>query len=477
MKTSTLQSVKSTIALPAENTFELAISKYLVIVSSLFILANGIFFGGPKAIQAVFNDRIMPLVQIDDHKVGGKTTSEVKRILQAQSNIDRSSVVRYDAHTKTLRLSDLGIIENTDQTINSAYRIGRSQSWLSGRTVEHSYSIDTTTMQSAVTSAFGEITKPATDAQIAIQDGQIVIAPSFSGVGIDWELLMERALRVVNTSNTIIDLPVESTSPTLTTTSLHEAKTQAETWLSRSMTLNLDDPDQKILLTPKLIGSWIEFSNENNHVHAKLSQEKMKEYIALLAAKYNRKMKSTITYEDGEVYEAGMEGREIDQNKLLETIVEELDETRDSSIQIVFKNIPINQKIQPRGYVAGRDAGKYIEVNLAEQKMYTFEGDTLIASYPVSTGKWSMPTPEGEFAINNKVELAYSGRYKLYMPNWMAFIGSKYGIHGLPYRGDWVEGENHLGKPVSHGCIRLSWADVETVYNWAEIGTKIFIHN
>lgn len=125
---------------------------------------------------------------------------------------------------------------------------------------------------------------------------------------------------------------------------------------------------------------------------------------------------------------------------------------------------------------------KKIDVNLSEQKMYAYENDALVYEFVISSGKPRTPTPEGEFYINNKIELAYSRVYRLYMPNWQAFIGSKYGIHGLPFtkrgkRITWIEGINHLGFPVSHGCIRLSWEDAATLYSWTEIGTPIYIHN
>lgn len=125
---------------------------------------------------------------------------------------------------------------------------------------------------------------------------------------------------------------------------------------------------------------------------------------------------------------------------------------------------------------------KKIEVNLSEQKMYLYENETLVNEFVISSGKARTPTPEGNFEINNKVDLAYSNRYRMYMPKWQAFIGSKYGIHGLPYtkrgkRITWIEGQTHLGTPVSHGCIRLSWDDALRLFEWSSIGIQISIHN
>jgi len=59
----------------------------------------------------------------------------------------------------------------------------------------------------------------------------------------------------------------------------------------------------------------------------------------------------------------------------------------------------------------------------------------------------------------------------------MAFVGSKYGLHELPeWANGYKEGQNHLGIPVSHGCVRLGIGDAAQVYNWAEVGTPVYIH-
>ncbi|NTV55467.1 MAG: L,D-transpeptidase family protein, partial [Candidatus Moranbacteria bacterium] len=101
--------------------------------------------------------------------------------------------------------------------------------------------------------------------------------------------------------------------------------------------------------------------------------------------------------------------------------------------------------------------GKYIDINLESQIMTLFQDGTAIDAYPVSSGKPGMETPKGEFAIRNKADKPWSKAYGLYMPNWMALVpDGKFGIHELPeWPGGYKEGANHLGIPVSHGCVRL----------------------
>lgn len=122
--------------------------------------------------------------------------------------------------------------------------------------------------------------------------------------------------------------------------------------------------------------------------------------------------------------------------------------------------------------------GKYIDINLKSQIMTIFENGKLLDVYIVSSGKKGMDTEEGSFAIANKTSRAWSKEYGLFMPYWQALVPSgKFGIHELPeWPGGYKEGQNHLGTPVSHGCVRLGVGPAERVYNFTDIGTPVVIH-
>lgn len=122
--------------------------------------------------------------------------------------------------------------------------------------------------------------------------------------------------------------------------------------------------------------------------------------------------------------------------------------------------------------------GKYIDINLTNQILSIFENGVFINNYLISSGKYGMNTPIGTHKIYNKFPRPFSKKYGLYMPNWMAFTSDgSYGLHELPeWPNGYKEGENHLGIPVSHGCVRLGIGSSKTVYNWAEIGIPVIIY-
>lgn len=232
-----------------------------------------------------------------------------------------------------------------------------------------------------------------------------------------------------------------------------------------------------ILTIPDKIG-LIDVSQTKSQNKLSFSKAKTCELLDSIASKYTSTMKKRqVSDIDGSLMSEGRAGLTIDNDKSCEILASDL-ANKSAAIELATKEIPIEEeKISP-GYNPGKYEGRYIEVNLSEQTMYLFDGKDLKSTYRVSTGKWSMPTPTGEYKIENKTDRAFSNRYGLYMPWWMGFIGTEYGIHELP---EWPngakEGESHIGTPVSHGCIRLGVGPAQAVYDFAVEGTPVFIHS
>jgi len=135
-------------------------------------------------------------------------------------------------------------------------------------------------------------------------------------------------------------------------------------------------------------------------------------------------------------------------------------------------------------YVLGESVGvKRIEVNLAAQHVYGFDGNTKLFDFVVSTGKWA-PTPKGTFTIERKIraqKMSGGSRERntyYYLPNvpWVMFFGNSQ----IPwYRGFSFHGtywHNNFGQPMSHGCVNMKTPEAEQLFNWAPIGTPVIIY-
>ncbi|WP_017653510.1 L,D-transpeptidase [Fortiea contorta] len=111
-----------------------------------------------------------------------------------------------------------------------------------------------------------------------------------------------------------------------------------------------------------------------------------------------------------------------------------------------------------------------IEVDLSQQRLSAWEGDTLVYSYRISTGKRRTPTPIGRFRINSKYRInRMRGRgYDISDVPYAMYFYRGYAIHGAYWH-------NNFGTPVSHGCVNLRVKQARQLYKWAKIGTLVVV--
>ena len=101
------------------------------------------------------------------------------------------------------------------------------------------------------------------------------------------------------------------------------------------------------------------------------------------------------------------------------------------------------------------------ETNITISKshqMMQVDTDEGTYQWPVSTARKGYYTPTGTFTPYSLQPMHYSKKYdNAPMPNSIFFSGG-YAIHATPHVGN-------LGRPASHGCVRLSPANARTLYD------------
>jgi hypothetical protein len=98
--------------------------------------------------------------------------------------------------------------------------------------------------------------------------------------------------------------------------------------------------------------------------------------------------------------------------------------------------------------IAQAEARVRIGIDLSSQTMHVNAGG---ASYdwPVSTARSGYATPRGHFRQSQLQRMHYSHKYHMSPMPYSIFFNGGYAIHGTYSTAD-------LGRPASHGCIRLS---------------------
>lgn len=118
-----------------------------------------------------------------------------------------------------------------------------------------------------------------------------------------------------------------------------------------------------------------------------------------------------------------------------------------------------------------RKIEKRIAVDISDLRLTYYWDDVKMGTMPVSTGRKGYPTPVGSYEVQQKLPVH---QYRGY-PNtkWnLKFHGKSpgaYYIHGAYWH-------NEFGKkPMSGGCVNVAYKDIESLYAWADVGTKVVI--
>ena len=118
-----------------------------------------------------------------------------------------------------------------------------------------------------------------------------------------------------------------------------------------------------------------------------------------------------------------------------------------------------------------------IVVSLEDRRLALVEDGRVKAVYTVAVGKDATPSPTGTFTIVERVENpTYYHDGKVIPPGpdnpvgdrWMGLSRAGYGIHG-------TNAPRSIGKAASHGCIRMSRRDLESLFAQVRTGDTVEI--
>jgi lipoprotein-anchoring transpeptidase ErfK/SrfK len=101
-----------------------------------------------------------------------------------------------------------------------------------------------------------------------------------------------------------------------------------------------------------------------------------------------------------------------------------------------------------------------ITIDKSTQKMTVLVDGVQKYDWPVSTGKRGYSTPSGTYTAMSMNEIWYSKEWdNAPMPHAVFFMRDGHAVHGS-------YDVKHLGKPASHGCVRLAPQNAAILMIW-----------
>ena len=170
-------------------------------------------------------------------------------------------------------------------------------------------------------------------------------------------------------------------------------------------------------------------------------------------------------------------GRRVDEPTMVRRLVRALRSPwRGGQIELQLVPVPPS--------TTADDYGSIVVIRRGSNRLYLYDGPSLIQTFAVATGQAQYPTPLGTFEIIVKernptwnppdsewaegLEPVPPGPGNPLGTRWMGISSPAVGIHGTPDAAS-------LGYSVSHGCIRMAIPDAEWLFEQVEVGTPVYI--
>lgn len=112
---------------------------------------------------------------------------------------------------------------------------------------------------------------------------------------------------------------------------------------------------------------------------------------------------------------------------------------------------------------------KSVVIDKGRQELLAYEGNRLVLSTRISTGRRGRETPSGRFRAQGKSLMHYSRLYDNAPMPYSVQIAGNYFIHGF---------SSVPNYPASHGCIRVPVSGgnpARQFYEWVDVGTPVRI--
>ena len=124
--------------------------------------------------------------------------------------------------------------------------------------------------------------------------------------------------------------------------------------------------------------------------------------------------------------------------------------------------------------VEGHAAGLVARISLSSQTMTVTHRGRVIHTWRVSTARGGYVTPRGTYRPTRMHRMWYSRKYDMSPMPYSVFFRGGYAIHG-------TGAVKYLGRPASHGCVRLATSNAAKFYSLVkQVGpgnTRIVVTN
>lgn len=442
----------------------------------LVLVLSGLF-------SQYYKNKTLPNVVVAGVNSGAKDSAQLKAQLESQYSDLKVTLQSADKKLEP-KLEELGVTLNLDQTIKNSLEAKRAEGLLAKVSFWKKYdvpaviTINDTLLQQYVDTYIPEMTKPPQDAQLQFDAANkvFVITNQADGQGPDTKKLKQQLVDIGKTlKSPTLPVVTATKKPAITQAKLEPLLEPANSVVSRRIVLT--GLGYTFQASPSEIASWVTPTPQTNgDIKLVVDPAKIQSYVESISKRISSAPVDQKVIKDEAtgaevVLQPGRNGTELaDRQVLANAIAQALQNQQDTTQTMNIKTAAFN--------VVNMNAfDKWIEVDLSEQRTTAYEKATPLRNFTIASGMRGYETVTGEFSIwlktrrqtmsgGSKADGSY---YSIPNVEWVSYFYKDYALHGAWWR-------EKFGAPASHGCVNMTNADAQWVYEWAPVGTKVIVH-
>ncbi|MBQ8318456.1 MAG: L,D-transpeptidase [Lachnospiraceae bacterium] len=428
-----------------------------------------------------FNLHFGTYTTINGYNVSGYTIDEVEQLIIKDLNAYEVTI-RFKNGEEKISNGDGSLNINTSASVKHIKSQTNPFLWFIGLNEEKDYTLefvveyDKESMKSYLSqSPFMDESKmiDSTDAKVVMEEGKVLVVPDVTGTRLDKEKVYETVFNTLDNGDIIVSLEESDcyipANITVDSEIIQKSAENAEAFLS--IEANYDFLGN-IYTIPKEDLCSMGYLAEDGTV--KLSKTNIEMYARDFAEKYTTvdKKRKFRTHDGKLIYIQGEDGYGWELDPEQEAI--ELYDYMCKMESFTKKPATIQE-----GYAfweLNDIGGSYVEVDLADQRVYVYQDGLRIYETPCVSGypDWLHNTPAGLYDITYKdtyVKLRGED-YESPVTYWMPFNGD-IGLHDATWRTEDNYTPDRYTWDGSHGCVNLPFAAAARIYELVEAGSPV----
>lgn len=457
----------------------------MLMVLFLFVIFVAVIYVG-GALH--YTDKFFGGTKINGISCTNKTVDEVKEIFQKNVEDYELTVKFMNAEDgspvmETITGTDLGIKYVDDSSIDDLMDAQDPWKWLFSFTQseKHKVSVEYTYKENVIDVLLWDMEYYREENQVQPQDAYLKdcetyyeIVPEVMGNALDSEKVKALIVSAIEEGITEVDLVASECYKVPTVYQNDEGlisdMNQLNLLLKTNLTYDFDDRTE--VVNAAVVRTWIYKDAEGIW---QINEDKAGEFVQSLKNKYDtfgrsREFKTSLGKKV--TLKGGDYGWVIKKQSTINELVAAIKEGKEATMKPVYMYSAKSRATNDLG-------GTYVEISIADQRMWCYKDGKLIVDTPVVTGDMSeegCATPAGGvWAIDAKQTDRYltGADYRSHVDYWMPFNGGV-GIHDASWRKNFG-GEIYLTNG-SHGCINTPLENAKKIYEAVSVGTAVVVY-